>query len=215
MTEHILYTFRRCPYAIRARMALAYAGINMELRELMLKDKPTDMLKHSPKGTVPVVITNKGKVIDESLDVMLWALAHNDSDDWLQELNTSTELIKINDHQFKPLLDKYKYADRHPELTEEQHRDNTLDFIAKLDALLQQNQFLVSDTTGLADIAIFPFIRQYAFVNKSWFDQLPYQHLQRWLNHFLASELFAQIMPKFNLYNDGFRYHFPDNQLIE
>ncbi len=196
-------------------MALAYAGIRLELRELMLKDKPADMLKHSPKGTVPVLITQEGQVIDESLDVMHWALEHNDSDDWLQELNTSIELIKFNDHQFKPLLDRYKYADRHPQLTEEQHRDNSLSFIIELEALLQQNNYLLANKIRLADIAIFPFIRQYALVNKTWFDQLPHKNLQRWLDTLLNSHLFQQVMPKFKLYNDGFRYSFPNNQLIE
>ncbi len=215
MTEHILYSFRRCPYAIRARMALAYSGITMELRELILKDKPAEMLKHSPKGTVPVVITQSGQVIDESLDVMLWALNQNDPNNWLNNLDDSLKLIEANDQHFKPLLDKYKYADRHPECTEEQHRENSLSFIKRLEALLQQNNYLLGDKIRLADVALFPFIRQYAFVNKKWFDQLPHKNLQRWLQHFLNSDLFSQIMPKFKLYNAGFRYHFPINQLIE
>ena len=215
MTEHILYTFRRCPYAIRARMALAYAGINVELRELMLKDKPADMLKHSPKGTVPVVITDSGLVIDESLDVMLWALAQNDPDGWLEQKDSSLSLIQQNDQQFKPLLDKYKYADRYPEFTEKQHRENSLSYIDQLETLLQQNKFLTGDSISLADMAIFPFIRQFALVNKSWFDELPHQQLQRWLNHFLNSHLFSKVMQKFKLYNDGFRYHFPSNHMID
>ncbi len=209
MNNHVLYTFRRCPYAIRARLALANAGVNLELRELMLRDKPDDMLKHSPKGTVPVLITSGGQVIDESLDVMLWALQQNDPDNWLQKIDNSLKLIKENDEQFKPLLDRYKYADRYPELNETQHRNLTLPFIQSLNKRLQANDYLLSDRMTLADVALFPFIRQYAFVNKKWFDQLPIPALQNWLDDFLGSKLFIQVMPKYKLYNDGFQYHFP------
>lgn len=214
MTDHILYTFRRCPYAIRARMALAYAGIELELRELMLRDKPADMLKHSPKGTVPVLITHDGQVIDESLDVMLWALQQNDPNNWLQDSKRSLQLIKQYDHQFKPLLDRYKYADRHPELSEEQHRELTLPYIDSLNQLLEKHQFLYSNQMSLADVALFPFIRQYAFVNKNWFDQLPYTKLLHWLEYFLTSDLFNQIMVKYRLYNEGYNYQFPKNNRI-
>lgn len=191
-------------------MALAYAAIELELREILLRDKPQDMLNHSPKGTVPVLITADGQVIDESLDVMLWALQQHDADNWLNHLNDSLSLIRINDQQFKPLLDRYKYTDRHPELTESEHRNQTLPFIEKLNGHLQSSDFLLGNQVSLADIAIFPFIRQYAFVNKAWFDQQPYPALQNWLNHFLESALFQQIMPKFKLFNDGSRYSFPN-----
>ncbi len=214
MTDHILYTFRRCPYAIRARMALFYAGIECELRELMLKDKPADMLKHSPKGTVPVLITDNGQVIDESLNVMLWALQQNDPDNWLNHQSNCLELIAHNDKQFKPLLDNYKYADRHPDLTESQHRDLTLPFIESIDNRLKKNHFLISNQISLADVALFPFIRQYAFVNKTWFDLQPFPNIQKWLDSFLASNLFLSIMPKFKLFNDGYRYQFPNGHLI-
>lgn len=214
MTEAILYSFRRCPYAIRARMALAYADIELELREILLKDKPDDMLKHSPKGTVPVLITADGQVIDESLDVMLWALQQHDPNNWSNQLDDSMALIQTNDQQFKPLLDRYKYADRYPELSEEQHRALTLPIIESLNQRLQRHKYLVDSNLTLADIAIFPFIRQYAFVNKNWFDQLPYSHLQKWLENLLASDLFKQIMSKFKLYNEGFRYDFPTGNII-
>lgn len=213
MTEHILYSFRRCPYAIRARMAVAYAGIQCELRELLLKDKPADMLKHSPKGTVPVLITSQGQVIDESLDVMQWALAQNDPDNWLRNPSQDAMLINTNDHQFKPLLDRYKYADRHPELTENEHRELTLPYIQNLDQSLQEHPFLTGSQIGLADIALFPFIRQYAFVDKTWFDQLPIKNLQTWLKTFLSHSLFSQTMPKFKLFNDGYKYQFPSGKM--
>jgi len=191
-------------------MALAQAKINCELRELMLRDKPAAMLKHSAKGTVPVLITASNQVIDESLDVMLWALQQNDPNDWLHNLEISLQLIEKNDLEFKPLLDRYKYADRHPEMTESQHRELTLPHIKALNELLACSEFLQSNQISLADIALFPFIRQYAFVNKIWFDQLPYTALKKWLQHFLDASLFKNIMPKCQLYNDGFSYQFPN-----
>lgn len=209
MTEHILYSFRRCPYAIRARMALAYANIQCQLRELLLKDKPADMLKHSPKGTVPVLITAKGVVIEESLQIMLWALEQHDPGCWLENLEKSIQLIQNNDLNFKPLLDGYKYADRHPQLSEQEHRSLTLPWIEKLNQLLQQNEFLIGPKIRLADMALFPFIRQYALVNQAWFKQLPYPELKKWLNKLLNSGLFQSIMPKFKLFNDGYSYQFP------
>lgn len=209
MTEHILYSFRRCPYAIRARMALAYAGIQCELRELLLKDKPQDMLKHSPKGTVPVLITKEGDVVDESLDVMLWALKQHDPDDWFKNSSQCLSLIHTHDTDFKPLLDCYKYADRHPELSLEEHQANTLPFVSMLNDILSSQQFLIDDQISLADTSLFPFIRQYAHVNKSWFEQLPMAHLQAWLNYMLNSSLFQKVMLKYKLYNDGFHYTFP------
>lgn len=195
-------------------MALAYAGIELELREILLRDKPQDMLNHSPKGTVPVLITADGQVIDESLDVMLWAVEQNDTDKWLKQLDNSLELIQINDQQFKPLLDRYKYADRHPELTEEQHRTLTVPFIEALNQRLQQQEHLIGANISLADVAIFPFIRQYAFVNKNWFDQQPYSRLQQWLDNLLTSYLFKQVMPKYKLYNDGYCYQFPGSKTL-
>lgn len=195
-------------------MALAYAGIECELRELMLRDKPTDMLQHSPKGTVPVFITENGQVIDESLDLMLWALSQSDPNDWLLNRNNSLKLIAENDQQFKPLLDRYKYADRHPELNEIEHRDKTLPFIESLNERLVASQFLISQQITLADVALFPFIRQYAFVEKTWFDQLPYSALQNWLQCFLDSTLFTRIMPKFKLYNEGYQYDFLTQEAI-
>ena len=210
MTQNILYTFRRCPYAMRARMALAYAGIELELREILLKDKPQDMLNQSPKGTVPTLITSSGDVIDESLDVIYWALEQNDPDNWLPCDDNGIELIQKHDNNFKPLLDKYKYADRHTELSESEHRNNTLPFIEQLNHLLTESPYLAGQKPTLCDIAIFPFIRQYAMVDKQWFDEQPYPALQAWLSALLESALFKSIMKKYKLYNDGHNYTWPE-----
>lgn len=194
-------------------MALVQANVVCELRELVLRDKPTDMLKHSPKGTVPVLITD-GEVIDESLDVMRWALQQHDPDQWLTQLPDSLALITEFDQHFKPLLDRYKYSDRHPALTPKAHRALTLPHIQALDRRLAQHPYVLGEAMRLADVALFPFIRQYAFVDKPWFDQLPLEHLQGWLADFLRHPLFLDSMPKFKLYNDGHRYRFPGGQAL-
>lgn len=195
----IFYSFRRCPYAIRARMALAYSQIEHEHREVLLKDKPQSMLNYSSKATVPVLVI-EDEVMDESLDIMLWALAQNDADRWLNN-NDQLELIKMCDEKFKPQLDRYKYSEGYDE-SEEHYRNKTLWFLNMLNVRLAQQKFLISDHMSLADIAIFPFIRQYAFVNKKWFDSNDYLYLQRWLAKHLQSELFMKIMQKHQLWKD-------------
>ncbi|MFK8010514.1 MAG: glutathione S-transferase [Marinicellaceae bacterium] len=202
-SNNILYSFRRCPYAIRTRMALSYSNIHYEHREILLKDKPQSMLDFSSKGTVPVLVI-KDFVIDESLDVMLWALKKQDSEDWMLKQTRISEdeiLDWINkcDLQFKPILDQYKYSDRHP-LSENQYREQSLWFLESLESQLKSHKFLLSEKISLADVAIFPFIRQYAFVNKSWFDTNEYVHLQNWLNHWLNSPLFQSVMKKLPLW---------------
>ncbi|GAA4812636.1 glutathione S-transferase [Marinicella pacifica] len=205
----VLYSFRRCPYAMRARMAIAVSEFYCELRELILKDKPTAMLKASPKGTVPVLVLQDGQVIDESLDIMRYVLQYNDPENWLADKAHSLALIEEYDRQFKPLLDRYKYHVGYPELSFEKHRANTLPFLNTLNQRLEQSANLISDDTRLADIAIMPFIRQYAFVDKNWFDGQDWPHLQHWLNHHLNSRLFHQVMLKFKLFNAGSTYQFP------
>ncbi|WP_395377042.1 glutathione S-transferase [Marinicella sp. W31] len=207
----ILYSFRRCPYAIRARMALVAADIQVELRELILKDKPSCMLQHSPKGTVPVLVLPDNRVIDESLEVMLWALQQNDPNGWLTHSNESTSqaLIEHNDGDFKQWLDRYKYADRHPEYSVDYYQDQVLNTLKALNDRLKHSVYLINDKPRLADIAVFPFIRQCAFVDKAWFDALPLTGLQRWLNTLLDSEYFTRSMPKFTLFNQGFSHIFP------
>jgi glutathione S-transferase len=193
----ILYSFRRCPYAIRARMAIAYASINLELREVSLANKPAAMLAISPKGTVPVLQLSD-RVIDESLEVIDWALEQSDPDNWLISgcHNEQQALIAENDNEFKGWLDKYKYWDRYPQQSQLDYRIKAEEFIAKLERRLKANSFLSGSQMGLADIAIFPFIRQFAFVDKPWFDSSDYPALKCWLNHFLQSNLFNQVMQK-------------------
>lgn len=194
----ILYSFRRCPYAIRARMALNYAVVELELREILLRDKPRSMLRASAKGTVPVLVLPNGKVIDESADVMHWALEHNDPDCWRRDvLSARTQaLIEENDKVFKPKLDRYKYADRHPEHPRSYYRIEAEKFLLQLEQNLKLHRCLLDDEITFADVAIFPFIRQFALVDKPWFDQAPYPKLQVWLQSFLDSDLFLNVMTK-------------------
>lgn len=195
----VLYTFRRCPYAIRARIALRYAGINVEQREVALRDKPAALLAISAKGTVPVLQLPDGKVIDQSLDIMSWALRHSDPDRWLLagDADEALHCIRLNDDTFKPLLDRYKYAERHPELSRGQHLERALDgYLRPLDRRLQAHAYLLGTRISWADIAIFPFVRQLEAVDKTAFGALPLRGLQRWLGGWLSSELLASVMEK-------------------
>jgi glutathione S-transferase len=192
----ILYSFRRCPYAIRARMALAYAGIAVEVREVLLKEKPVAMLALSAKGTVPVLLLADGGVLEESMDIMRWSLSKADPACWLRpELAADTQrLIDANDGPFKALLDRYKYSVRYPEFSQQQHRQRAEQHIADLDERLSRQRHLVDDQISLADVALFPFVRQFAFVDKHWFDATAYRHLQAWLDELLTSDLFIRVM---------------------
>lgn len=196
MTRPILYSYRRCPYAMRARMALRYAGISVETHEVVLGDKPRHMLAVSPKGTVPVLVLPDGKVIDESLDIMAWALAQQDPDGWLTDSRLFQELITENDGSFKRALDQYKYATRFPEQSAEVYRQQGERFLARLEALLSEHAYLLSEKLTQADVAIFPFIRQFSMVDTDWFAEAPYPHLRQWLAGLLASELFNAVMQK-------------------
>lgn len=196
MTRPILYSYRRCPYAMRARMALRYAGISVETREVVLGDKPRHMLAVSPKGTVPVLVLPDGKVIDESLDIMAWALAQQDPDGWLTDNRLFQELITENDGSFKRALDQYKYATRFPEQSAEVYRQQGERFLARLEALLSEHAYLLSEKLTQADVAIFPFIRQFSMVDTDWFAEAPYPRLRQWLAGLLASELFNGVMQK-------------------
>lgn len=207
MTHAILYSFRRCPYAMRARLAIAVSGIQVELREITLQNKPQAMLDLSPKGTVPVLITPDGTLLEESLDLMYWALRQSDPNFWLvttsQEVVLTRQLIQQNDGEFKHYLDRYKYADRYPEHRERYYRQQAEKTLANLEQHLVSNGCLVSEHLTLADMAILPFIRQFALVDKNWFDNAPYPQLKTWLENFLDSELFKSIMPKFPPWQDG------------
>ncbi|MDD0968537.1 MULTISPECIES: glutathione S-transferase [Pseudomonas] len=195
-----LYSFRRCPYAMRARMALRYSGVPVDIVEVSLKAKPAEMLAISPKGTVPV-LDAYGQVIDESLEIMRWALAQNDPDDWLLKDDSfgalwADKLIQGNDQIFKVHLNRYKYAERYPEQPMEVYRAEGALFLQRLDELLEGRDYLLAGHPSLADIALFPFVRQFAHVDRDWFAQTPYVRLQAWLQRFLESELFTGIMKK-------------------
>lgn len=191
-----LYSFRRCPYAMRARMALRYCGVPVEIVEVSLKAKPAEMLAISPKGTVPVLDAD-GRVIDESLEIMRWALAQNDPQDWLLSGDARVaELIEANDQVFKVHLNRYKYAERYPEQPMEVYRAEGEMFLRRLEELLEGRDYLLTDHPSLADVALMPFVRQFAHVDREWFAQTPYVRLQAWLQRFLESELFTSIMKK-------------------
>lgn len=201
MTLPILYSYRRCPYAMRSRMALMYAGIAVEIREIALRDKPAHMLAVSPKGTVPVLITVQGDVLEQSLDIMHWALRQSDPDGWLSADETLTQqLITENDTSFKQTLDRYKYAIRFPEQPMEAYRAHGEVFLAKLEHNLAQTEFLMGNKLTLADIAIFPFIRQFSAVDSVWFESADYLSLKAWLNLMLSSALFNSVMDKHPVY---------------
>ena len=191
----ILYSFRRCPYAIRARLALSQAQINLELREVVLANKPTELLAISPKATVPVLQTTEGKVIDESLDIMYWALQQQDNADWLNKVDKS--LIALNDGEFKYYLDRYKYADRYPQNSELYYRQQAELFLQELEQRLQQHSYLSGEKLSFTDAAIFPFIRQFVAVDRAWFDNSAYHATRHWLDQQLDSPLFKIIMVKY------------------
>jgi len=190
MTEPVLYSFRRCPYAMRARMALIASGIACEIREVKLRDKPPEMLAASPKGTVPVLVLPDGKVIDESIDIMRWALGHSDPEDWLA--GDDVALIATNDGTFKHHLDRYKYADRH-DTDPAEHRAAGLAILRDLEARLTAS-YLCGARRTLADIAIMPFVRQFAETDRGWFDAQPLPRVQHWLADLRASALFETAM---------------------
>lgn len=202
MDNSILYSFRRCPYAMRARLAIAISNIQVELREVVLRDKPQALLDLSPKATVPVLLTPDKALIDESLDIMVWALQQSDPKEWLSnltddQLTLSKQLIENNDNDFKYYLDRYKYADRYPEYSQKHYRQRAEKTLSMLEKLLVKQGYLVLKTASLADMALLPFIRQFAFVDKAWFDSSPYPQVKQWLEEFLNSPLFEVTMRKY------------------
>ncbi len=186
-------------------MALNYAGIRLEHREVLLSDKPRAMLEASAKATVPILKLPDGSIIDESVDVMHWALEQRDTDRWWQdELATQTlTLVEENDFSFKTQLDHYKYADRYPQQSQSDYRTQAETFLLQLENRLESRQYLMTDQLTFSDVAIFPFIRQFALVDKPWFDQAPYPNLQKWLQSFLDSILFTGAMSKYPTWDDS------------
>ena len=193
LADPILYSFRRCPYAMRARLALAISGAALELREVKLSARPAAMLEASPKGTVPVLVLADGAVIDESIDIMHWALAQADPEGWQER--TDPELIAQCDGQFKHTLDRTKYPDRHGADPLE-HREQGLMFLRQLDGRLSDKGQLCGPTRGLADAAIMPFVRQFAAIDPDWFAVQSLPQLKTWLEGHLASPLFAVVMQR-------------------
>ncbi|WP_317615553.1 glutathione S-transferase [Candidatus Methylopumilus universalis] len=192
-----LYTYRRCPYAIRSRLALYKAKIAYEPIEISLKHKSSEFLALSPKGTVPVLIDIDGAVIEESLEIMLWALSQHDPECWLlNDENASQKLIDENDFNFKKNLDRYKYADRFPEHSKEYYRSECEIFLNLLNDKLQSNNYLMVERISLADAAIFPFVRQFSLVDEDWFLNSRYQELKKWLHNLINTQMFQEVMRK-------------------
>ena len=218
----VLYSLQNCPYAMRARMAILLAQITVQLRAVTMKDKPAEMLKASPKATVPVLVLEQGGfedssersantpstlVIDESLDIMLWALHRNDPDNLLyshksEALAEMLSVIKENDDEFKPSLEKYKRAKRFHGDDLEECRLECEPFVQALEQRLSQNKFFMGDTPSLLDYALLPFIRQFSRVNKPVFSNGNYEHLHRWLAFHLQGRLFQRSMEPYPLWLD-------------
>jgi len=196
----ILYSFRRCPYAMRARMALMVSGQKCEIREVVLRDKPPEMLEASPKGTVPVLVLPNGEVIDQSLDIMRWALDRNDPEGWLE--HSDDALITQNDGPFKHHLDRYKYHTRH-DTDPLEHRDGCMRILAQLEERLTRHANLCRENRALTDMAIMPFVRQFAATDREWFGAQPLPQLQAWLKAHESSELFNHIMIRLEQWQAG------------
>ena len=197
----ILYSFRRCPYAIRARWALLSSNIDVELREVVLKDKPSEFLKASNSGTVPCLQLSD-KIIDESIDIMNWALRKNDPDGWLEMPDEGYGLIDEVEKKFKPHLDKTKYASRYPKIDSKISRRLAIDYLINFDKKIE-GQFLFGNQPKLADVAIFPFVRQYANIDINWFNEFQWKKLKDWLDFFVGSKMFVKSQKKFDQWRLG------------
>lgn len=204
----ILYSLRNCPYAMRARIAIFKAKQTVMLRDIVLKNKPQEMITASPKATVPVLVLTNGTVLDESLAIMLWALNETDPDDLLQnknngELSEMLQLIHTFDHGFKASLEQYKCAKRYRESNIAACREACEQYFKVLEHRLHSHEFLMSNTESLVDIALVPFIRQFARVERQWYLQSPYPKVRQWLNNYLQSSMFTKVMAKYPLWLDN------------
>ncbi len=199
MPQPLLYTYRRCPYAMRARMALIESGMAFDAFEIVLRDKPVAMLVTSPKGTVPVLVLPSGEVIEESLHIMRWAFAQKGEAHWWDEAQTprNQALVALNDGAFKKQLDIYKYPERFEPDESVRQRDLAMgDFFLQLEQRLSAEKYLGGDQACAADLAIFPFVRQFRAVNETWFDARALPATQAWLQDWLESKLFERCMKK-------------------
>lgn len=199
----ILYSFRRCPYAMRARMALQVSGQSVRLREVVLRDKPPEMIAISPKATVPVLQLEDDRVLEESLEIMLWALARNDPENWLEHRDEAIVLAEQTETEFKYHLDRYKYPTRYENVDPPEHAERGLQFLEKLDTRIAENGQILGKTPGLADFSLFPFVRQFANTDRNWFDAQKLPALIPWLQGHLASDIFAAIMAKYPQWKTG------------
>jgi glutathione S-transferase len=200
----VLYSFRRCPYAMRARLALRVSGLSYEHREVALKAKPAEMLAVSPKGTVPVLCLPTGEVLEQSLDIMLWALQRNDPEAWLPSSPENWALahddIALNDGEFKAHLDRFKYPQRFGLVDGLSHRTQAANVLMQWQIRLQAQAFLSGLQWGLLDACVAPFVRQFARTDRVWFDAQPWPELAQWLTAFENSEAFAAVMHKHPLW---------------
>ncbi len=203
----ILYSFRRCPYAMRARLALLASGIQCELREVVLRNKPAEFLATSPKGTVPVLDSTQGEVIEQSWDIMLWALRQHDPAEWLPSnakvFERGMQLLHSCDGEFKQQLDRYKYPQRYGLEDGTAARDEAMFFLANLESLLTQQRYLFNSSIGIFDAAILPFIRQFAHVDIDWFAAQPLPSVQAWLSAFENSNDFKRAMTVYPAWADN------------
>ncbi|MEG3880667.1 glutathione S-transferase [Microcoleus sp. herbarium7] len=203
----ILYSFRRCPYAVRARLALMVSNRVCELREVVLREKPPEMFEVSAKGTVPILIDVDGRVLDQSMDIMLWTLRQNDPEKWLIPEQGSVaemlELIAEFDDGFKYHLDRYKYPERYAGVDAETHRQEGALYLDRLNARLSAAEYLFGNNIALADVAIAPFVRQFAHTDRAWFDEQPWPGLQAWLAWFTESEIYSSVMQKYPKWESG------------
>nr|WP_255416928.1 glutathione S-transferase [Limnohabitans sp. Hippo4] len=202
----ILYSFRRCPYAMRARMALLASGIRCEMREIALSQKPESMLAVSPKGTVPVLVL-KDKVMEESLDIMHWALAQSDPERWSTEGQSNDALaqewVRSCDDEFKKNLDRYKYPNRYALTDGLAHREMGSNFLMKLNAQLEKSSYVMGDQWCWVDAAIAPFVRQFARTDRDWFDAQAWSALKIWLENFEQSPAYIEVMHKYKVWHQG------------
>ncbi|MEZ2230543.1 glutathione S-transferase [Microcoleus sp.] len=203
----ILYSFRRCPYAMRARLAVVASGIVCELREVVLRDKPREMLDVSPKGTVPVLVDRDGRVLEESIDIMFWALLQHDPEKWLiPEQGCVAEMLELVDkcdRGFKYHLDRYKYPNRYENTDAIVHRTEGYLYLELLNSRLRETRYLFGNRVALADRAIAPFVRQFAHTDIEWFNQQSLPDLQSWLTEFVDSEIYTRIMSKYPKWESG------------
>lgn len=186
---------------MRARMAIAVSGLQVELREVVLRDKPAEMLEVSPKGTVPVLVLSDGRLCEESLDIMRWALAQNDPEHWLTHIDD--DLIAVNDGPFKQALDRYKYPHRYELEDGVDFRNSALPHLDDMNSQLSRTPFISGQTRGFTDIALFPFVRQFAATDQAWFDAQPLHALQNWILGLLQSDLFTRIMVRYPQWKTG------------